>query len=273
MVEEFIKIILGRTKAGNELSLKLTEGFRLGIIGRSGSGKTNFLENLILSTAKAFNEVGRGEQVQFIGIDMKGGKSLAPIAARFSGDIVDEPARVEELVNSFNVLMEHRMKKTGNSKIDLIDPEFPLIILVVEELTSLMTSQDLSPAQKKKLKSLFTNILVKCRASNMGVIFASQSFAAENALDTAARDQLQQLVLMRSSESSIKLLEPSAADIAPAWLLNTSGEFYWNDGKQTNYIHAKTWYTSDEKAREVANRYSYDVRQDLGLLWSPENPL
>lgn len=268
---EKFRVQIGQTRNGNKMFFDMSQAPKFAILGRSGSGKTNMLINLILMMSKEFRDAGVGDQLQFIGVDLKSSQSLMPIADRLSGPIIDEPTQVSEVVKEFEHVMRKRMKQSKGTKIDFLDPEFPVIILVVEELTTLMTSQELTKSKIDELRSLFTSILCLCRSCNMGAIFSSQNFNTDSALSSQARDQLEQKIIMRAGQAVVKPLENDAAELAPAWLLNSAGEFYFNNGK-TDYTQGKTWYMSDIKAEEVAAMYASDVRQDLGMLWSPENP-
>lgn len=269
-----LEIKLGTSKSGNDIILYMKQGTRTAICGGSGSGKSNALNNLILMIAKEFHDAGKGEQVQFLGVDLKGGASLAPIASRFSAPICSEPSQVAGLLKDFELLMQKRTKaleKSGKTKIDLFDPDYPLIILVIDELVSLMTCQELKKTQIEELRRLLITITSRCRAANMGFIFSSQSYSENVSLPVAARGNVAQKIILRTEQAICKVLEPEAAEACPAWLLRGEGEFYFSSGN-ADYIQGKTWFTSDAKAEEVAKRYALDVRQNLGLEWMPDSP-
>lgn len=267
---ERIYVEIGENTERQKIPYHLDKPPMLGILGSTNSGKTTFLQNLILSLARDF-----GEQVQFLGIDCKNGASLKAIKSRFY-EVEIEPTRALTVLEDFELLLGERLKYISEfddehePKIEVDDPQFPLVVLVVEELTTFM--EKLTKSQLDKANSLFITITSRCRAANMGFIFSSQNFNKENALPTAARGNILEKVLMfHHDDPVVKAFEKRADEEAPSWELRGSGEFYFKE-LGTHYEHGKTWFLSSANASRLAHRYSVDVVDDLHLNWQPECP-
>lgn len=257
-----------------EVSFPIVDTLRVGIAGTTGSGKSTLLTNLILVLAETFRE-----QIQFLGVDLKNGSSLSTVSERFSREIVTDALEVANLLKDFESIMNARCKflaDNGLMKINLWDSQFPQIVLVIDEVTSLMTSQELQKSQVEEIKKLLITITSRCRAANMGFIISGQSFAYDVSIPVAARSNILQKFVMKVNDPTIaKTFESSAAEVCPSWLLRRPGEFYFTDGMSgCQYVKGKTWHDEPSTYLEKAIELKDDVlcMSQLGLDWEPESP-
>lgn len=269
--EEIPFVKIGVTKKWNDVKYYLKKPPMLGILGSSQSGKSNFLMSFILQLARYM-----GPQVQFIGIDAKNGGSLNPVQSRFYS-MCYESTDALQVLQEFEVLMSKRLKHIQENvedeepKIDVFDPNFPMIVLVVEELVSLITAQELSKSQRDKLGEMFVTITSRCRAANIGFILSSQTFNEKYSIPTAVRGNFLEKVILQQAENIVKVFDEDAKENAPAWTLKGEGEFYFKQ-LGTDYQCCKCWFLPAKVASKTARELSGDVAQNLDFGWTPECP-
>lgn len=261
------EIVFGVSKMGNTLSIPLLPAPRLAICGTSGSGKSVLEANNILTQ---YMQKLRGNVI-FTALDPKI-TSLSHIAARL--EVYEtEPANFLSRIQDFETTMSQRyaaMRDMGVSSLGRDDLErYPMHLLVLEEAMSIVQNEEVSKDASKKIMSLYTTILTRCRAANMGVVMCSHSFSAE-CLPTVARDQFNIRVIMQTSSTTnvAMLADP---DEAPAHLIKHPGEFYFIASAGATPVRGKTWYTSDDEARVIAEAYSMD-RHSSANSWNVEKP-
>lgn len=267
------ELLIGGTKSRNKINISVAEAPRIALLGATGSGKTVLLWNLVIQLSIIFHS-----RIQFIGIDLKQGSSLEPLKNRLALPIITEPAQILPLFQKLDQLMMDRNHYLGSHGLDKIDPfsdladRFPMVIVICEELISLMNNPETHSSVNKALRDWFVTYLTRCRSANMGIIISSQSFIESLTIPTAARGQLTTRFLMRSSISDVKILAEGMEECCPAHLLGGVGQFYLADkGNYSMWQQGITWETTVAKAAQLANSLSAD-RRDLLLGWSVESP-
>lgn len=262
------QIVIAVSKMGSVLSIPLTKAPRMAICGTSGCGKSVLMANNILT--QYMQKLRRN--VVFHAIDPKI-TSLSHLSARL--DILEtEPANFLARIQDFETIMSQRyaaMRDMGVSSLGGNDLEqFPMHLLVLEEAMSIVQNEEVSKDAAKKIMALYSTIFTRCRASNMGVIMCAHAFSAE-CLPTVSRDQLSmpRIIMQTSSSTNVGML--ADPEQAPAHLLKQPGELYFIAGAGATPIRAKTWFTSDEEARAIAESYSMDKRENVGQ-WNVEKP-
>lgn len=266
------EILIGASKSGSKINMSISEAPRVAILGSTGSGKSVLLQNLVLMLARELRN-----KVQFLGVDMKL-VSCEPLKNRLCTDPIVEPVKVLPMLQQVEQLMMDRQAMMHEKGIEKIEPdselaeEFPMVVVIAEELVALMNNPEIPSTVNKALRDWFVTYLVRCRASNMGIICASQSYVESLTIPTAARAQLTTRFLMKSSINDVKILAEGMDECCPAHLLSSAGEFYFSDnGNYSVWQKGKTWYTPPDKVRELASTFSID-RRDVGLGWTVENP-
>lgn len=259
-------IVLGMSKMGNPVGIDVRKAPRMAICGSSGSGKSVLLNNILTQYMRKL----RGD-VFITALDPKV-TSLAHLEPRL--DVYEnEPSNFLGRIQDFETVMAQRyaeMRRMGVASIGSDDlGRFPLHLLVIEEAMSVVQNEEVSKDAAKKIMALYTTILTRCRAANMGVIMVSHSFSAE-CLPTVARDQLGTRVLMQTSSSAVvsMLADP---DEAPAHLIRNPGEFYFIEGAGASPVRSKTWLMTEDEAGAIAVEHSRD-KHDGENAWVVANP-
>lgn len=252
-------IPLGKNKQGEVMKLSITEPPRLGILGSSGSGKSVLTQNIILCMSKNMQN-----KVQFVGIDPKLA-SLKAVEERFAKPIITNPVEFYPLMQELTDIMEQRYVVMKERGIEAIDPltdgdEFPMIIFVAEELCSITNNADIPKNQLNAIQDWFTTYLSRCRAANMGAIVISHTFSSTDAIRPVARDQLKQRIGMKSTEQNAKTFIEGEMEMAPVWLINRPGEYFYSDGNYNIWTRGFTAYPGTKKVKELACEFSCDVR-------------
>lgn len=252
-------ISLGKNRQGEYLKMSITEPPRLGILGSSGSGKSVLTQNIILCLAKAM-----GHKVQFVGIDPKLA-SLSAVEERFSRPIVTNPVEYYPIMEELTREMEHRYVVMKERGIQTLDPdkhgdEFPMIIFVAEELCSITNNSEIPRNTQNGIQDWFTTYLSRCRAANMGAIVISHTFSSSDAIRPVARDQLKQRIGMKSTQQNASTFIEGEQEMAPVWLINTPGEFFYSDGNYNIWNRGMSAYPGDKAVRSYAAQFSDDVR-------------
>lgn len=264
------EIIVGMSKVSNQITMPALKPPRLAICGSTGSGKTCMLGNLLLQYFS--NESMQGDRaVQVLALDPKL-TSLDWLQDR--AEVVTEPAMFLPKLRAFSDMVMRRYGEMRDLGIAQLGEQhldrWPLQILVLEEAMSIAQNPDLPKGADKQIHAIYSGLFTRMRAANAGVIMVSQSFSHE-VLPTVARDQLDTRIIMRtSSEDMVKLLADSTE--CPAHTLAGAGEFFFKSPDTMAWLRGKTWATTENEMREVANLYAADKR-DMGLDWEVSNPL
>lgn len=262
------EIVLGFSQYGNPITIPLY-GYvpSIAICGTTRSGKSVLLGNNILTQ---YMEKLRSK-VSITVIDPKL-TSMAHLASRVNH--VTEPSQFLPTLQAFQDLVMRRyadMKKLGVSKLgrEHMD-EYPLQLLVLEEALSIVQNDDISSSAQKKIMSLYTTLFTRAKAALCGVMVCSHWFGTD-CLPSVARDMLDTRILMKTNGADVvKLL--ADPDEAPAHLLVNSGEFYSRVCGENYWVRGKTWMTSDEEARAIADKYSLDYDGDSEVAWNVSKP-
>lgn len=252
-------IKLGKDKYGGVIRLPIDEPPRLGILGSSGSGKSVLTQNIILCMAKAMEN-----KVQFVGIDPKIG-SLSAVKDRFCRPIVSNPVEFLPLMQDLTEEMERRYVVMAERGLEKLDPdrdgdEFPMIMFIAEELCSITNNADIPRNTLNAIQDWFTTYLSRARAANLGAIVISHTFSSTDAIRPVARDQLKQRIGMKSTEQNAKTFIEGEIEMAPVWLINKPGEFYYSDGDYNKWVKGSTAYPGEKAVRQYAAEFSGDVR-------------
>lgn len=265
-------VLIGATTTGKEARITIDEPPRFAILGGSGSGKTVLLWNICLVLAKELKS-----KVQFLAEDVKL-TSCEPLKSRLCADIITEPIEVLPMFQKVQQLLLDRQRYMQEHNLDKIDPyselaeQFPMVIVICEELVSLMNNPELPSTVNKALRDWFLTYTTRCRSANMGIICSSQSYVESLTIPTAARAQLTTRFIMRCTQNDAKLLLEGQDEMAPAHLLSDRGSFYFcNDGDYNVWTKAKTWNTTAADATRVATENAIH-RRDIGLGWTVESP-
>lgn len=263
-------MLVGYDKMRNEVRMQLGDPMRIGLLASSGSGKTTLLQNIVLMLSREMRE-----RVQWIGFDPKL-TSLASIEPRFSVPIFTQPATWLPTMNKIEQIMNDRlaeMRARGWSKIDPLKhgSEFPQIIVVVEELPSLINNSELSKNEQNAIREWFGSYLRMARAANMGILVASQTFDSSVTIATSIRSQFNIRFIGRCSLGDANLFCEGQTDKCNVLRLAGPGEFFFAQDDFNQWVRFKTWYTDEERIRAMAQAYSVDNR-DIGLGWQVHNP-
>lgn len=260
------EIVLGFSQYGNPITIPLYDYVpSIAICGTTRSGKSVMLSNILLQYMEKLRS-----KVSFTCIDPKL-TSLSHLASRVRH--VTEPAEFLPTLQAFQDMVMRRyadMSKMGVSKLGKEHlGEYPLQILVLEEALSIVQNDDISSAAQKKIMSLYTTLLTRAKAALCGVIVCSHWFGTD-CMPSVSRDMLDTRILMKTNGADVvKLL--ADPDEAPAHLLSGNGEFYSRVCGENYWVRGKTWMTSDEEGREIAEKYSLD-RDDSESTWVVKKP-
>lgn len=262
------EIVLGFSQYGNPITVPLY-GYvpSIAICGTTRSGKSVLMGNNIITQ---YAEKLRSK-VCFTCIDPKI-TSLAHLSARV--EHVTEPAEYLPTLQGFQDMVMRRyadMRDMGVSKLGREHmTDYPLQILVLDEALSIVQNEDISNSAQKKIMSIYSTLFTRCKAALCGVIACSHTFSTE-CFPSVARDMFDTRIIMKTNGADIvKLL--ADPEEAPAHLLTQSGEFYARVCGSNSWVRGKTWYTSDEEAREIAEKYSLDKPTASELLWNVDRP-
>lgn len=263
-------LLIGFDKMRNEVRVRTGDPMRIGILASSGSGKTVLLQNLILMLAREMRDT-----VQFIGFDPKL-TSLFSVEERFSVPVFTQPATWLPTMNKIEQIMNDRLAEMQSRHWTRIDPvrhgrEFPQILVVVEELPSLINSSELSKQEQAGIKEWFGSYLRMARAANMGMIVCSQTFDSSTTIATSVRSQFNIRFIGRCSTGDANLFCEGQTDKCSVLRLTGPGEFFFAQDDWNQWVRFKTWYTDEEKIMTMARAYAVDNR-DIGLGWRVRNP-
>lgn len=263
-------ILVGYDKMRNEVRIDTSSPMRIGLLAASGSGKSVLLQNIILMLARQMRN-----KVQFIGFDPKL-TSLFAVEPRFSVPVFTQPATWLPTMNKIEQIMNDRlaeMKARGWSKIDPVQngDEFPQILVVVEELPSLINSSELSKAEQAAIRDWFGSYLRMARAANMGIITCTQTFDSGTTVATSVRSQFNIRMIGRCSMGDANLFCEGQTDKCNVLRLGGPGEFFLAQDDFNQWVRFKTWYTDESKIKNMAEAYAVDNR-DVGLGWRVANP-
>ena len=267
MIEMVKDITIGASKMGDPIKLKISEPPRIGILGASGSGKSCLLLNMILLMARELRD-----RVQFFAFDPKN-SSLLPVKDRLV-EIVSDPAQYVSKCQKLEQMLNDRlayMKRENLTKIPLLSDDYPLVIVIFEELLSFLNNADLTKDQMTYLKSFMLTYMTRARAANLGFILCSHTFSQTETISVAARSQLQQRFILKTGVNELKLMAEGMDELCPAQLISadTPGIFYYSNGDYSVWTKGRTFFNEDDVYEQIARSYSNDVR-DIGLDWDVE---
>ena len=264
------EIYIGNTKMGNRVFIDASSPIRCGICASSGSGKTVLLTSILMQLCRTFRS-----HIALIGFDPKL-VSLKQLSPRFSA-IVTEPSEYLPTLLQLEQVMNSRLRIMESRNWDKIDPlrhgeEFPNICVVVEELPSFLGNSELSKQERDSIVKWFDRFLTMSRCANMSLILCSHSFSSsECGLSVLSRSQLSLRFIGRCGLNEANLFSEGQTEKANVLSISGAGEFYIAQDDLNQWKRFKTWYTSPEKAYEVATALSIDNR-DLGIGWNVSSP-
>jgi len=218
------------------------------LCGESGGGKSSWIWSLVVGLAPAV----RAGVVKLWGVDPKQLElAIAPAwwdrYACNQGEMTNLIAEFEQEMRARNGSLAGKMRKFRPSE------EFPLNVLIVDELADLITGVE--KKESEKVNRLLTNILRQGRAAGYVVIGATQSPLKEA---VPCRDDFITKVGLRMRSSLVDILMGTGAKEAGCrcW------EIPYKTGAGTAFVIGE----SGQVARVRARWFDDDIIQRLGQL-------
>jgi len=171
-----LPIIMGEDTYGNKIYEDLTNMPHLLVAGRTGSGKSVFINNLIttLLIKKSPDEVKLllvdPKQVEFISYS-----GVSHLMEDIANDIEESKEllnkAVEEMERRFDLLMKAKVKKIYEyNKVN--KTKLPYIVLVIDEFAELMMMG--KPIEKEDVERKIVRLAQKARAVGIHMVLATQ---------------------------------------------------------------------------------------------------
>jgi len=170
--DEWQHVVLGTYEDGTNWVVDLIDATHVLVVGETGSGKGSVLGSLLRHLAPAIH----AGLVQVWAIDPKGGMDLGRSRALFHRYAGDRPEEAIELLRDAVQAMDERARELARLRHEnvAVSTEYPLILLVVDELASLMAYLD-SYTLTSEVERYMGLLLTKGRAPGVRVWGAVQS--------------------------------------------------------------------------------------------------
>ena len=167
------KIPLGIDPKGKKVYWDATYDAHMGIIGGSGTGKTNLMETILTHCVK------NGDKIRVVGIDMY--KNEMQDSERYSPVVLGVATTAGNALKTLEFAREYMMKnyeemeKAGvNHHLDLEDSPKLLLVMIDEFSTVLRKYGDADDAIKDEIKARLVELVRLGRAAGVQVVLSSQ---------------------------------------------------------------------------------------------------
>ena len=255
MAEKKTKLLLAKTRYGEDIWLAARKPWRCVLQGVSGSGKTVLLQVLLCEIARC----GADHQVLIINPKIVG---FAPFEKRF--DVLkDHRAFAPALQKAYDLMMMRyrEMDYKGWDEYP-IDDDHPLLYIVIDEIAEMLTGTN---RERQQMMTLLMELASLSRQAGMCMILAGQTINAD-VLSTQVRNNLDfQLALRSNSAVQTSLVVPDGFETeAPAHQLpgGRAGFGYFRvSSTNGHFVLGKALYAKPETIARVCARYEGDHRK------------
>ena len=236
-----LEIYIGRNKDKEKYNIDLKETSGLFVAGETGSGKSVFLDSLIITllyknTPEELNflliDPNKIELINYNGIphlleEVSTTKQQVLISLKKISDIIQERIKILQEEHITNI-------ETYNKK---IINQFPHIVIIIDESTTLM--------EEEKIKGLLEEILIKGQKLGVHLILATSAYLAKDFDKDFLKLFKHRLTFDLASKEQATLINLKDSN----WL-NVSGEIMINTQKENRY---QAPYISTEEINRVVD--------------------
>lgn len=259
-------ITIGYTPTARPVKAGLSNGFLAMIAGQSGSGKSAFLNNILLQLMRTYRE-----RVQFVIIDPKR-VSFLPFKERcylFNEDERDWVRVLQALANEMNRRYE-AMARAGLDTFPISEAN-PYILLTIDELSAVMNSEVLTKSERAEIQNKLIDLACRMRQCGMGMLLAMQS-ASTDVIPSAVRANCSTRFAMKTSgDAMVKMVSGDRAEECPCDLLQYPGEFYACTSETGwRFVRGRTFRPDKERTRTILESVKNDKRPLYCMDW--DNP-
>jgi len=215
-----LPIIMGVNVFGNPIIKELDKMPHLLITGRTGSGKSLFMQNIYESLSKKLNK----DECQFVIVDLKG--------IDFNGyskkknmvvPVITECEEVFKIFDKISEIIDYRENILHGKK----QEKMPKIVIIIDEFA------DLVAVNKKRIEQFIQLIAQKGRRVGIHLIISTQ--CGHSYLTNVIKANMPTRICMqtRSKEDSIKSFGESGAEL----LVSPGDMLYSEAGRVAERIH------------------------------------
>lgn len=253
-VDEPYNILIGESRKGIEQD-SLIEAPHFLIAGSTGSGKSMFFNNCLLSLAKSTLAKEGKAAIQFYLLDLKNGIEVKPYENWPNVKIAKDEASSLKILKALVKEMKKRYVYLDNANgisrtINPTKHKKDILVLGIDEASVLFgkTSNKKKMILVNQCKDAFDELCKLARAGGIHIIAATQK-PVKDALDTRALENLTGRVCfkMASSKGSELALGNGMASKLP----DVKGRCIWRKGN--NFVEVQAPYISDKQVFEECN--------------------
>jgi S-DNA-T family DNA segregation ATPase FtsK/SpoIIIE len=259
-----LPVILGEDTYGNKTYVDLTTMPHLLVAGRTGSGKSVFINTLITTLICKYTP----EQLQLIMVDPKQVEFAAyeNLPHLFSKDgntlnIASDVSEARELVSTAVEEMERRfdlMKEVKAKKLDdyndRVAEKLPYIVFIIDEFADLMLMG--SSAERKEVENNIVRIAQKARAVGIHLVLSTQKPMAQIMTTLIKANMPARISFSVSSLSDSRVI----LDEGGAEALTGNGDLLFRDplakSEYTRIKRVQAPWISDEDIESLINQGS-----------------
>lgn len=237
------------------------------LLGGSGSGKSFFLQNLLLNSMLKY----RASELEFYLMDFKMGAAEfrfyqnMPHVSHLLIDDADHQA-VFEILDELNRKMAERGRKIGSDGNIAVynenhpDDRLPYIVLVVDECHKLFESDAADRKMQESINHVITSIVKEGRSQGVTFVFATQTFAGMD-IPVEIKNEARNKYLMRvtTNEDAEKLFNGGSIRNN-----SLSQGYSYHDATKT-FVHIYDYREFKDKAKEtiLKNNHRPDGRNNF----------
>lgn len=198
------KIYIGMEKGNKDKYLDIEGLNHTILIGESGSGKSVFIQNLLVSFFK-----NRNKFEKFIMVDPKR-VELSRYKIFKKVDYIESMEKVLEMLRDLQKTMYSRLEEM--EKNEEVKSKKGFILLLVDEFATLKNNS-LDAKENKEIEKILIDLIQKCRATNIRIILRGQKRDTQNLSSNVLRNIQTRILLKTKSNDNILKIRGSNEEL------------------------------------------------------------